>query len=157
MKLREIHSHTITHEENRLRVYAAGSPGPNGDNHAYLVKGLNPEDHPIAAELVAYADALPDDAPEVALTFQQGDPGTGIYNGYTLETLLAICYDRLNGCQAGPYASEHNAQAMIHINYALEHLHQRTREKLAAAEVPVEEEEAKQAANAQAQQEKGDE
>lgn len=131
---REIHHHLCHHPENRLRIYAVGDRGANGDNHVYSVEHLDVEKHPAYQAMVEYCDALPDDAPEGQIVmFQQGDPEKG-FNGFTIETLLAIAYDRLNGCQAGPFASEHNAQAMISINKALEHLHDRTREQLAAKE-----------------------
>lgn len=135
MQKRELHNHTVTHPENRLRVYALGERGPNGDNHAYLVDQLNIEQHPAYEDLSKFADEQPELEAQIVL-FQQGNPEDG-FNGFTIEALLAIAYDRLNGCQAGPYASEHNAQAMISINKALEHLHDRTRERLVAAEQPT--------------------
>ena len=126
--LREVHNHNASHPEYRLRVYAVGERGPNGDNHLYLINGqkfsmpVQDENGVIRARL----SSLP-------IKFQEGDPSQG-YNGVTIESLLAVAYDRLNGCQAGPFASEHNAQAMIAISKALEHLHDRSRERLAAQE-----------------------
>lgn len=135
MKKRELHNHTITHPENRLRVYALGERSANGDNHLYLVEGCTGENHPQFDTLSSWAEGLPDGQEDssTVLMFQSGDPSEG-YNGVTIEALLAICYDRLNGCQAGPFASEFNAQAMIHITAAMEQLHDRTRAKLAEAE-----------------------
>ena len=130
---RELHNHTITHPENRLRVFALGERGPNGDNHAYVIEHAEHEQHPMIGDITNWANTIPDDESSSVILFHQGSPKEA-FNGFTLEALIAICYDRLNGCQAGPFASEHNAQAMIHLNYALEHLHDRTRESLAAAE-----------------------
>lgn len=62
------------------------------------------------------------------IRFQVGDPAEGV-NGVTLEALLAVCHDRLACFQAGPHACDHNAEALAHIDKALEALKDRTRER----------------------------
>lgn len=52
-------------------------------------------------------------------------------DGITIEMLLAVCKDRLEGFQSGPFSCESNQIALDSINKALEALHSRTRERKA--------------------------
>lgn len=95
-----------------LTLAAIDQPGHGGANHEYQITG--------------YDDGLPCD-----IQFQNGPvPQHGI-NGLTNEVLLAIVQDRLRCFQCGPFPSESNAQALRHVNEALDHLHARTRERMA--------------------------
>ena len=62
------------------------------------------------------------------LDFQHGHPAKVGVNGLTLESILAICLQRLNGFQKGPYPSDYNAAAIMHIERAMESLKDRQRE-----------------------------
>lgn len=65
------------------------------------------------------------------IDFQNGPiPEKGV-NGLTMESLLAICANRLDTFQRGPHACKSNELALFHIDAALQHLHGRTRERLA--------------------------
>ena len=44
----------------------------------------------------------------------------------TMEALLAVCADRLEAFQAGPFPCDHNHLALVHIKQALAALHGRT-------------------------------
>ena len=67
----------------------------------------------------------------IVVPFQDGPvPAVGI-NGGTLESYLAICADRLEGFQAGKFPCDENAEALKHINAAIEALHSRTRARQA--------------------------
>ena len=124
---REIFDHQVPANATQTpRVFALGSRGPNGDNHAYYIETINVEKHPLYDQLVEFADSVDDTQGDgLIVTFQQGNPAEG-WNGVTIEALLAIAYDRLNGCQAGPYACSENANAMCAISSALGYLHHRT-------------------------------
>jgi hypothetical protein len=50
-------------------------------------------------------------------------------NGVTNEVLLAVCIDRLEGFQSGPFACEENATALTLCRGALHTLHERTKER----------------------------
>jgi hypothetical protein len=65
------------------------------------------------------------------IDFQEGPIGEVGVNGLTHEALLVILIDRMEGFQAGPYASENNAAALQHMKSALEALQQRTRARIA--------------------------
>lgn len=124
---REIFDHQAPANATQMpRVFALGSRGPNGDNHAYYIENVDVENHPLYSQLVEFADNIDDTQGDgLIVTFQQGNPAEG-WNGVTIEALLAIAYDRLNGCQAGPYACSENANAMCAISSALGYLHHRT-------------------------------
>lgn len=62
------------------------------------------------------------------LNFQQGHPEKVGVNGLTLEAVLAICLQRLNGFQKGPYPSKYNENAIMHLERAMESLKDRQRE-----------------------------
>jgi hypothetical protein len=63
--------------------------------------------------------------------FQNGPINEHGVNGISGEALLAVNIDRLRGFQAGQYACADNAEALDHLEKALECLHRRTKERLA--------------------------
>lgn len=64
------------------------------------------------------------------IEFQNGTlPHAGI-NGVTMEALLAIIADRLQGFQKGSYACRENALALTHCEEALNWLHNRTLKRM---------------------------
>lgn len=63
------------------------------------------------------------------ISFQDGNPQEVGLNGVTLEAVLAVCADRLELFQDGPYANLYNAEALLGIERALEALKDRTRER----------------------------
>jgi hypothetical protein len=80
--------------------------------------------------------------PKLRVDFQNGayrpyhDPVAGVEkpaipNGVTIEALLAICIDRLNGFQRGKFACRENAVAITHMETALLFLQKRTRDRVA--------------------------
>lgn len=64
------------------------------------------------------------------LNFQTVNPNTDGINGVTMEDILAICVDRLEGFQAGPFASINNKLALEHIKAALVALDDRTADRI---------------------------
>lgn len=79
----------------------------------------------------SYEIVLPDGTP-FPFEFQSQEPELGV-NGVTMEALLAICIDRLECFQKGPYPCRENALALTKIEEALLWLHRRT-ERLALDE-----------------------
>ena len=96
-----------------VAIYADGPTSPGGVRNTF-VYGYPINDYEFA--LVG------------ELRFQQGHPAKVGVNGLTLESVLAICLQRLNGFQNGPYPSEFNSAAMMHIERAMESLKDRQRE-----------------------------
>jgi hypothetical protein len=74
---------------------------------------------------------------KLSLVFQNGPQIHSLPNGITMETLLAVCHDRLNRFQMGQYPSSYNATAMFHIQQALAALNQRTMLENAGANLNI--------------------
>lgn len=123
MTTRRITAHAITELDAQLHIHAVDERGPNGDNHQYVIAGPG-----FSYSLQDHNGTIRMQADAILVKFHQGNPEHG-FNGVTLESLLAICADRLVGCQKGPFASHHNHTALQHIEAALDSLHSRTRQK----------------------------
>jgi len=90
------------------RTFATDPPGHGGASHTYEIKG--PVGKRRSGLVLGDLKTLGD------VKFQNGpvqEDGTGV-NGVQHEDLLAIIIDRLEAFQAGPYACEENAEALLH-------------------------------------------
>ena len=101
-----------------LEVWAVDGPGSGGANHCYEISGYSAPD-------------LPEGSCYTSIHFQDGPIGETGPNGITCGSLIAICIDRLEAFQRGPYASEHNAAALSHLQSAIGCLFDRTRARMA--------------------------
>lgn len=113
---RFLHSHKAGGSVGHSRVFIGviDEPGFGGACHEYSVR-LGPHN----------ADAR--EAIEVArIKFQKGPIAEAGLNGLTMESLLAIVIDRLQGFQAGDYSCQENALALARAQEAMHWLHQRT-------------------------------
>lgn len=73
-----------------------------------------------------------DQTPDVLkIVFQHGPIPTVGVNGLSIESLLAICADRLECFQSGEFACRENALAITKIEESLHWLHARTRDRVA--------------------------
>ena len=64
------------------------------------------------------------------ILFQNGPIADSGVNGITQEVLLAICIDRLESFQSGPYACRENALALTKLQEAQHWLHHRTKARM---------------------------
>ena len=112
---REITSHQCGHGmDEQVRIEVVDGPGPGGACHAYDVW------HP----------AAPEDGENLTeIRFQKGPLEEAGPNGISIESLLAICLDRLEGFQSGKHPCCENAAALICLRDAMRHLHGRTRDR----------------------------
>jgi len=113
-----------------LTVYRCGKPGAGGQGNHYLVlKAAHVVEFERELDKARTSDeaaALTPIANLCSIHFQNGTiPEVGV-NGVTIETLLAICEDRLAGFQAGPYPCRENALALTAIQEAINWLWRRT-------------------------------
>lgn len=67
----------------------------------------------------------------VSINFQNGVISENGINGVTIEALLAICLDRLQGFQAGKYPCKENQHAIDNLEWVMKELKSRTTKRLA--------------------------
>ena len=110
--MRMIHTHE-TNEANKTIAISADERDEKYGNasHAYGIMFEGKEDH------------------DIYIDFQRGPIKEVGVNGITNEALLANLIDRLEGFQSGPFACELNAEALSHLQQALNCLHTRTKER----------------------------
>jgi hypothetical protein len=118
--VREIKLHHFNPEnpETDIRVYAVGKPDAAGDWHRYRIDGFATNDHPDEGEGSGHYVA--------DIFFHCGNPEEG-WKGLTLESLLAVCADRLDNIQLGPYNCPENEAALLSIYRAIRFLHSRSK------------------------------
>lgn len=141
---RYIEKHAAGGVASTLTVTSVGEENLAGARNRYEITGFQPLQNPLAdpkrlASLAMLRDGAEAGNPEMKLElarvmgqqeplvilFQHGNPGTEGVNGITMEALLAVVIDRLEGFQAGPYACEENRQAMNKIQRGLTLLQRR--------------------------------
>lgn len=120
-------SHKVNSANVELSITAQGMPGPGGANHLYWIGGFNTETNPSCPFKRRYGAP----ADHTTILFQNGAIGEVGLNGITHEALLAILIDRLESFQTGPYKSNYNADALYHLQAAMDVLHRRTRDRMA--------------------------
>jgi len=125
-QMRSLTDHIVAGDSanRQLAIAVMDAPGQGGASHLYRVSefdastnGSNPlGSHPFS---------------ESWLIFQNGPIKEFGVNGVTQEALLAIVIDRLRSFQAGPFACDMNAIALLSCQHALEALQVRTHERIA--------------------------
>lgn len=121
--MRKITSHIVNPVNDKIVIRVLDEPGAGGANHEYDVIYNNIDD--------PKRDGDPGQ-PRTLCTihFQNGPINENGINGITQEVLLAICIDRLESFQAGPYACRANAIALTKMQEAQMWLQQRTLERM---------------------------
>ncbi len=112
---------------HQLKIEVQDEPGAGGANHLYHVTGFNTGTNPSCPFTARHGQP----AEHATVLFQNGPIKEVGVNGTTHEALLAILIDRMRSFQAGPYATPTNAQALEHMELALSHLQERTRQRIA--------------------------
>lgn len=109
--MRKIETHKVNPANDRIDITVMDEPGAGGANHHYAVDVDGTESG-------------------IDVRFQNGPIAEAGVNGVTQEVLIAICIDRLECFQAGPFACGENALALAHLKDAQEALHSRTRARM---------------------------
>lgn len=143
---RHLTAHLAGPDSLPLVIATGDQPGAGGAHQRYDITGFglgrNPSSgRPHAEFLLArdytgsnvevqqhYRNVL-DRQDVLTILFQNGNPADVGCNGVTIEALLTVAIDRLQGCQDGPFANEHNAAALVYLRSAIEVLHMRSRER----------------------------
>ena len=124
--MREINSHKVNPANDTLKITVLDEAGSGGAHHEYRIATdlLQPEER-YPAENMQRIKAC------CRIHFQNGPINEAGVNGITQEALLAICIDRLECFQAGPYACRENAIALTKLQEAQMWLQKRTRDRMA--------------------------
>lgn len=123
--MRKITSHLVNPANDKLEITVRDQPGSGGASHCYKIVGYDASRNPSLDEF--------DDQHGTAtfILFQNGPINEAGMNGITQEALIAICIDRLQCFQAGPYACWENEMALTKLKEAQMWLHERTRDRMA--------------------------
>lgn len=121
--MRKINTHKVNPANDKLEIAVTDEPGAGGANHRYEVTGFNSSSNPSRLGTEKESGAL--------ILFQNGPINENGVNGLTQEVLIAICIDRLQAFQAGPYACRENALALTKLEEAQMWLQKRTRDRMA--------------------------
>lgn len=124
--MRTIESHKVNPANDVIQIEVTDAPGAGGANHRYELTGFDTSKNPSATDQHGYKSSY---SREIIL-FQNGPIAEVGVNGVTQEVLIAICIDRLECFQAGPYASPDNQTALYHLQKAQEALLNRTRARM---------------------------
>jgi hypothetical protein len=113
--VREITTHRI-HVDETVRIFIADDPGSGGAHHHYQLSIQRPGQ---GQEIQSTQ----------SIRFQHG-PITGILNGVTNESLLAVVLDRLECFQKGEFSCTENKDAIKLLKAAMKALHSRTKDRI---------------------------
>ena len=121
--MRKINTHKVNPVNDLLEIAVTDEPGAGGANHRYEITEFD-----VSSNASMHSGDI--NAKHVIL-FQNGPiPEKGV-NGLTQEVLIAICIDRLQSFQAGPFACRENALALTKLEEAQMWLQKRTRDRMA--------------------------
>ncbi len=79
-----------------------------------------------------WPESMNDSAGEAAggkLVFQHGPIAEVGHNGTTIETVISVLINRLEGFQRGPFANDYNQRAIDNLRLAKDSLEQRTKDR----------------------------
>lgn len=124
--MRTLADHKINPANDVLEVRVVDAPGSGGANHRYEITGFDSVSNASGA-----CGELSESTTKAVVLFQNGPIAEVGVNGVTHEVLLSILIDRMNGFQAGPYASADNQEALECMTQALVALQRRTRARMA--------------------------
>lgn len=119
--MRTINTHKVNPVNDKLEIHVLDEPGAGGASHRYVIKAN--QEKPGLRETLRLM-------PECLIEFQNGPIAENGVNGITQEALLAICIDRLQSFQKGPYSCKENSVALTHLETALLWLQKRTLERM---------------------------
>ena len=125
--MREITTHKVNGCNEAISIIVNDQPGAGGANHRYEIKGFDTANNPSGMDPIGFRSSFS----KQVILFQNGPIKEAGVNGITQEVLIAICIDRLECFQKGPFACEDNADALSLLRAAQGALQRRTRERLA--------------------------
>ncbi len=125
--MRELTGHKVNPVNDKLVVQVLDEPGSGGANHLYHITGFNSGSNVSDPWTARHGQP----AEHSTILFHNGPINEVGVNGLTHEALLAILIDRMEGFQAGPYASTDNQDALDAMRTAHAALQRRTLARMA--------------------------
>lgn len=123
---RVITDHLTTEKDSHpLGIHVMDKPGLGGASHYYRIRNFHVGTNPSTPY---YYDSV--DESWLEILFQNGTLQEKGPNGVTMESLLAVCIDRLRSFQDGSFACRENDKALQHLEEAMHWLHERTRKRV---------------------------
>ena len=120
--MRKINSHKVNPANDKLEITVTDVIGAGGANHRYEVTGFDAINNP--------SHKSPEGQDKKVILFQNGPINEVGVNGLTQEALIAICIDRLQSFQDGPFNCKENAMALLKLEEAQMWLHKRTLDRM---------------------------
>jgi len=127
--MRELTGHRINPANDVLKIEVIDEPGSGGAHHCYAITGFDYASNLSVPQRTQSSELKDEDTAYVL--FQNGPINEVGVNGVTHEALLAILIDRMEGFQAGPYASTDNQEALEAMRKAQTALQRRTLARMA--------------------------
>lgn len=127
--MRELTGHKVNPANDTLKIEVLDGPGSGGANHCYSITGFDYARNQSVPDKRQYGELKDEDT--AVILFQNGPINEVGVNGLTHEALLAILIDRMEGFQAGPYASHDNQEALDAMRVAQTALQRRTLARMA--------------------------
>lgn len=120
--MRQLNTHHTTGAFNALQVVAVDNPPPGFANVRYDIVGFNT----VYNSAAACAGGMPARFTRLPIIFHSGPITYDMpLNGVTVESLLAVISDHLNGLQNSPEACMENQMAKDYVDAALSMLMQK--------------------------------
>lgn len=110
--MREITSHRTNACNEKITIHA-DVPAPGTASRRYILRHPQNRNEP------------------TVIDFQQGAIAEVGVNGVTIESLIAVGIDRLEGFQTGPFRCEENEDALRFLSLAMAALDSRTKQRIA--------------------------
>jgi hypothetical protein len=121
--MKEVTVHHVEGAETNVVVKAVGVVGAGGGHTHYQITGFDTALNTANADDDGYRASFS----KLSLIFQNERPMPDKdLVGITMESLMAVCIDRLTDFQAGPFASAENAEALYHLQHSMAALQART-------------------------------
>jgi len=125
--MKEVTVHHVEGAPTNVVVQAVGVVGAGGGHTHYQITGFDTARNTANADDEGYRASFS----KLSLIFQNERPAETGLVGITMESLMAVCIDRLTDFQAGPFASSENEEALQHLEQAMAALQQRTKRMVA--------------------------
>lgn len=114
--------HHVPGADTNVQVVAVGPLSAGGAHSHYQIRGFDTARNTANADDDGYRSSFS----MLPVIFQNEKPSEEGLVGITMESLMAVCIDRLAAFQAGPFPCVENETAKTHLEQAMASLQSRT-------------------------------